>query len=145
MDRFDIGPGIYRRTPGHLAGPLRMLGLGDNNFPRPHLDHYDPMNLLSAMAVHEGLGIRSLGCSEQQLVHVGGVSYGERRTWLDYFHQRLLEFPRSRPFAASYRQRLGLDRSPRMLRRDLSELGQDAVAHRIDLVIERLESALSPT
>jgi hypothetical protein len=106
MVRHRIRPVIYTRTPRHLVEPLGSLGLGDGSFVKEHLPYYDTLNLVLAMAVHDGYRMRVLDCDASDVFHVGGVSYLDRHITLDYFNARLLALPYARSFADRYRRSL---------------------------------------
>jgi len=106
MARHRIRPVIYTKTPAHLVEPLGSLGLGDHNFVKEYLPYYDPLNLILAMAVHDGYRVRVLDRDDNDAFHVGGVSYLDRNITLDYFNARLLALPFARPFADRYRRSL---------------------------------------
>jgi hypothetical protein len=140
MTRHRIRPVIYRRTPRHLVEPLGKLGFGDHNFVKEYLRCYDPLNLVLAMAVHDGFETRVLNADEEGVVHVGGVSYLERNVVLDYFNLKLLELPFARPFAERYRPLLVGSRSAEQLRADTPATH---VLDSIDRTIDRLTDALA--
>jgi hypothetical protein len=142
MERHRVGATIYRRTPPALVPPLRSIGIGDHNFVKDYLAYYDPLNLLLAIAVHDGHRLRVAGVEEHEAVHVGGVSYADRGGHLDHFNARLLELPFARPFAARYRASLGVPASAAASRARLVEHGATAIAEWIDRTVDRLAAAL---
>ena len=140
MARHRVGPAIYRRTPPHLVARLGTLGLGDHNFVRDHLPHYDPLNLLLALAVYEGFRFRILDRAERDVFHVGGVSYLERNAVLDRIDARLLAAPYARDFADRYRRRRPT--------RDETHASRPAaldgsLCERIDRAVDRLLACVS--
>jgi hypothetical protein len=143
MARHRIGAAIYRRTPAPLVAPLRSIGIGDHNFVKDYLAYYDPLNLLLAMAVHDGHRLRVSGVEEREAVHVGGVSYSDRGGYLDHFNARLLELPFARPFAVRYRASLGGPATAADSRQRLVERGSTAVAEWIDRTVDRLAAAVA--
>lgn len=62
------------RTPEHVASLLAPLGLGDHNFPPPHLPFYDTLQLLLAVGLADGCAVRYLAAREEDIVHFGGAT-----------------------------------------------------------------------
>jgi len=139
MKRHRIRPLIYAKTPRHLVRPLGTLGLGDHNFVKEYLRVYDPMNLILAMAVHDGYRMRVLNADDTDLFHVGGVSYLERNARLDYFHLRLLALPFAASFAERYRSSLTGATSVEQARAGVEPA---AVLQSIDRTVEALAQAV---
>jgi hypothetical protein len=143
MARHAIGPGVYRKTPSRLAPALRARGIDETNFPKDYLPRYDPLDLLMAVGILEGLRLRELSFGDDAVFHVGGVSYLRDNYRLDYVHQRFLELSAARAFASRYRPRLGGRKALEDLRSRFLADGAGAALERIDALIDRLAAALS--
>ncbi len=61
-------------TPARVASLLAEVGIGDDNFPPPHMPFYDTLQLLMAVAFAEGLKVRWLTTAEDGICHVGGTA-----------------------------------------------------------------------
>jgi hypothetical protein len=141
-ERYAIGPGVYRRTPRRLASSLRALGIGDDNFPKDYLGYYDLLNLVWMVGLHDGHRTRILWSPEEDVVHVGGVSYDLGNPMLHYVHSRFLGLPIVREIAPRYRRGLVGGRSIGEIRKRAQERGLARELQRVDERIERLCAAL---
>lgn len=141
-ERYAITPRVYRRTPRRLVSSLRTLGIGDDNFPKDYLSYYDLLNLVWMMGLHDGHRTRILWSSEQDALHIGGVSYKRSDPFLDYVHSRFLEFSLVRPIAPRYRTLLLRGRDHGKIQRSLREQGLEHRLERMDERIERISATL---
>ncbi len=73
-DRHGIGCGKATRTPPAVAPLLAGIGIGDHNFPPPHLPFYDTLQLLLAVAFAEGGEVRWLPVAADGIRHIGGTA-----------------------------------------------------------------------
>ena len=142
MERHGINALIHRRTPAHLVEPLQSIGVGDDNFLKDYLPYYDPFNLLLAMALVEGHKVRVLRRDEDDVFHVGGVSYLEENIHLDYFNLRFLALPFASEFADRYRRHLVGSLSLPEARARFVAQGRAEVLERLDRRLDRLATAV---
>lgn len=143
MRRHGIGATIRRRTPRQLVGPLAALGLGDHNYPKDYLSCYDPLNLLMAAALCDGLRLRVLDAGEEQAAHFGGVTYGDRTAHADYLEARMVALPGNGAFAGRLAARGIGSRPPGPARARMVAAGQGSVADWIDRALARIEAELA--
>jgi hypothetical protein len=72
------------RTPRPLAPLLAAVGLGDHNFPPPHLPFYDTLQLLLAVGIAEGATVRYLSTGPEGIAHLGGATRQQLRRARDW-------------------------------------------------------------
>lgn len=93
MHKYRIDARQYKRILPHLEEDLSKMNLGRHNYLKEYLNYFDTMNLIMAMAHHEGMAAGTLKSSVEEIYHIGGTSYGSDSIYATYLNLKLLELP----------------------------------------------------
>ncbi len=74
MKSHAVGCEKATSTPAHLASLVGSIGIGDHNFPPPHLAFYDTLQLLWSVGFADGWSVRWRAADEGAISHVGGTT-----------------------------------------------------------------------
>lgn len=109
MRKYKIGAQKYRRIPSHLTKKLSTLNLGYHNFLKPHLNYFDTLNLIMAMAFYEGLSAKMLNLDIfEDIAHLGGTSHGPDNLYRTYRTLKFLEIPQNHLLREIYSERFSV-------------------------------------
>ena len=93
MHKYRIDARQYKRILPHLEEDLSKMNLGHHNYLKEYLNYFDTLNLIMAMAHHEGIAAGILESRVEDIYHIGGTSYGSDSIYATYLNLKLLELP----------------------------------------------------
>jgi len=103
IKKYDIGAQIYNKPPPQLKTILSALQLTPDNYLKDYLNYFDTLNLIWALALHEGYTFRFFPLTYGEFIyHLGATSHGTKDLYQAYIQQKFLELPENHEVACLY-------------------------------------------
>jgi hypothetical protein len=104
--KYRLSANAYHKIPRRLQPFLADMRLGSDNCLKEYLDYFDAMNMLFALAFHDGHGFQFLDLRTDDVYHVGATSGGSANNrFSNYAGLRFLELADNSELTARYRSR----------------------------------------
>jgi hypothetical protein len=132
-----------KKPPKHLKKKVQSLGFDSHNYPKSWARYFDTCQLVQTLAIYEKRQFKKIDSHENNVIHIGGTTYGVNSLTRLYMNALLLELECNHEVRNTYtRKVLGNKTKQTIAERIISGKTDIPQLLRINKFIKRLDAVL---